>query len=71
MLCYIKKYHRSYISLFKLGAKFRHFYGNLPVETVEEEPLYSDSHDIEVRGHYLWWKLIDFNGIINKYIHVI
>ena len=66
-----KKYHRNFVKQFKVGTKIRHTSSNYPVEIVEEGPLYSDSYFIEVRGHYIWWKLIDFNGIINKYIHVI
>lgn len=61
-----KKYHRNYISLFKLGARFT-FSNRL--EIVDKEPIYSKcSHYIEVRSHYyLWWKLIKSDGKLIKY----
>lgn len=61
-----KKYHRNYVSLFKFGARFR--LGTHSVEIVDKEPIYSEySHYIEVRCHYLWWKLIKSNGKLVKY----
>lgn len=61
-----KKYHRNFVRQFKIGTKFT--FSNRPVEIVDKEPIYSKySHYIEVRSHYLWWKLIKSDGKLIKY----
>jgi len=65
-----KKYHRSYVSQFKKGVKFR--YKEYSAEVVEVEPYFKvDFHEIHVNGDKYRWILVYSIGRIERNIKVI
>jgi len=68
-----KKYHRNFVSQFKIGTRFKFIANNNLTEIVKDGPYYFErTNYIEVRGSgYIWWKLVLPGGKINKNLYVI
>ena len=67
-----KKYHRSYVSQFKKGTKYKFKYSpheDAIKDIVWIEPRYLElEHNIEIRGlyDYTWLTIVFRNGKINN-----